>query len=505
MAEQYGPENRPIETADPFSAEKLARLKGIGMDDPKYAQLLQNLDNDGRWLGPEGSSPEVNQNQSMGIPEGFDASDPSGIYGETSQAPSYSGPPPLDAPGMEAADPNEGLIPQQQPRQYTPDQLAAMQIKGQQPDYGFSSEPYNQMKNSIKEQAAIQSLSLKTQADLLEKQNEQIAKIQQETEKNQLDRQKEIADATDEIDAMSKEIGSTEIDPNGFWAKKSTGEKIMAGIVMALAGYAQGAYGTPNNAMTIFQKAMDDDVSAQKANLGIKKGELGDKRTAYQQMLGKYKDEDMATAGAKMAIIEQTKNQILSTSTRSKGDEAQARASQMIGQLDLQKQKEMQAFQVAKQKAMGETGPSAEYFIKDMGVARNKFAYESLYKNKRKFEGASSIADSLVNKIDKFSVGNKVPYDKLGKEIEALTIAYRGINKDLIVGPGAITDAERALIQKAIPEGTGFSKVGRDEAITAIKTFQSVMKRQLEMEAEDAIPGYRAPYTKQKNGEWRRL
>ena len=56
------------------------------------------------------------------------------------------------------------------------------------------------------------------------------------------------------------------IDTNRFWNSKSTGEKIMAGIGIVLAGMGSGLTGQPNAAIQVIQNAIDNDIKSQKLN-----------------------------------------------------------------------------------------------------------------------------------------------------------------------------------------------------------------------------------------------
>lgn len=70
---------------------------------------------------------------------------------------------------------------------------------------------------------------------------------------------------------VMQDIATAKIDPNRLFANQSTGEKIMGGIGMILAGIGSGLTGQPNLAVQLITRAIDRDVEAQHANLENKK------------------------------------------------------------------------------------------------------------------------------------------------------------------------------------------------------------------------------------------
>ncbi len=89
--------------------------------------------------------------------------------------------------------------------------------------------------------------------------------------------EKAMADATVRDTALRADIAKAhaysqskeaEVDPDRWWNNKSTGGKILAGVGMFLGGVGGGAQGTGRNvALEVMNKAIDDDMRAQSANI----------------------------------------------------------------------------------------------------------------------------------------------------------------------------------------------------------------------------------------------
>lgn len=82
-------------------------------------------------------------------------------------------------------------------------------------------------------------------------QGEQLAKKQQRAQRIQ-----------QEITKENERLQS--IDPNRFWKSRSTGQKILAGLAMALGGVGAGLTGQQNQAANIIMNAINQDIEAQK-------------------------------------------------------------------------------------------------------------------------------------------------------------------------------------------------------------------------------------------------
>ena len=91
---------------------------------------------------------------------------------------------------------------------------------------------------------------------------------------------------TSDIDAVDQEIkgindrleqiGEEKIKP--YFGKEDTGRKILAAIAAGVGAYASAMSGTPNYALQILNKAIDDDLDKQKLEIGFRRKNLEDQR-----------------------------------------------------------------------------------------------------------------------------------------------------------------------------------------------------------------------------------
>lgn len=332
---------------------------------------------------------------------------------------------------------------------------------------------YNLAKQAIKNEAELIKLDQAKQAEVINQQNKTIEDITKEQEMAEMRRQQEIFDRSQEIDNAAKEIGSQKIDANRFWANKSTGDKILAGISLFLGGFAQGAFGAPNNALQIINRAIDRDIDEQKANFSAKREALADKRSVYRDMFERFKDQDQARAASKIAAIEQAKNQIMEQTAKTRSANAINEANKLIGQLDIQKEAELNNMRLAFGKQLA-TKKNDELIVEGFGVARTR---EDAKEVKTAIEEKAKFDRQLGEMIDLRT--------KRGAEVWETEDVERGkqLSKDLLLTYknlaklGVLSVSDENIINQIIPEDPlnfNFSSfAGKDPTMARLKALKT--------------------------------
>lgn len=169
------------------------------------------------------------------------------------------------APGQSAAP--AGQPPQAAPAPVQPGQGAAP---------GYIAADERRLENAVQQKAKTDAMT----ADLVAQQREQTAKqLQDLTQKHQ----EVLQQRQDQADQMFKDLQTQKIDPNHFWAERSTGQKIGAAISIMLGGLGAGLARTTNQATTILNDRINQDIQAQKDN-------VNQKNNVFAHYLGQTKD-----------------------------------------------------------------------------------------------------------------------------------------------------------------------------------------------------------------------
>jgi hypothetical protein len=165
-------------------------------------------------------------------------------------------------------------------------------------------------------------------------------RVFQENEKTRLNR---LQEAQDGYSGAVADLASSKVDPSKLFQEKSTATKLGLGIAVALGAIGQTlARGNSNYALDVIDKAIDTDIAAQKANIGIKGEAVRAKENAFSMLRTKLGDERMAELALKDAAIEKVKGDFMARISATKSDQIKAAGQKMIADLS-QKQAELRA------------------------------------------------------------------------------------------------------------------------------------------------------------------
>jgi len=179
-----------------------------------------------------------------------------------------------------------------------------------------------QQTSAVRGLADIQGKIATEQEVALEDYNQELKKRQQEYET-----QKSILEE-DHQDLVNK-VSAAQIDPNRMWTKMSEGNKALAGIGMALGAFGSALTGQQNTAANIIQKAIDNDIEAQRLNLGKQQNLL----TANMQ---RYRDIGTAEAATRVQMGAMLQGQIQQIASKYGGDQAKLNAQMLTSQIQSQ-------------------------------------------------------------------------------------------------------------------------------------------------------------------------
>jgi hypothetical protein len=136
--------------------------------------------------------------------------------------------------------------------------------------------------------AAAESSYLRNiEKDLQIKQKEDAIR-EQELSKFRQEQQAKITKMNEEA------IAASQIDPNRFWNSRSSSQKVLAYIGLLLGGSASAQ---------ILDKAIDQDIEAQKSNFNIKQQGVANTMNLYKQNLEAFQDERSASLATKQTML----------------------------------------------------------------------------------------------------------------------------------------------------------------------------------------------------------
>jgi hypothetical protein len=198
--------------------------------------------------------------------------------------------------------------------------------------YGFNE--YEQgMKTGYEQQLAGQSAQLAAQGQL----GKDIAGIEQKNAQQNQKLSDDYANASAPINEKMNEtqnwINENPVNAKNYVDKMSTGAQISTGIGLLLAGLGAGATGGKNVAAEYLQKQVDNDVDAQKANIGNKQSLLNHFRQQGMNEREAYNMARLTNGQILMSQLEAAKGKAQSAEAAGAIQNAQGAIGQQLQQL----------------------------------------------------------------------------------------------------------------------------------------------------------------------------
>lgn len=115
--------------------------------------------------------------------------------------------------------------------------------------------------------------------------------------------------------AVTEFSNSPKIDPKALW-KGHTGAQVMATIGVALGAFGSALTHTPNTALDIINKAIDDNISAQKSELDRKAHNVVLQGNLLSQLRARGLDEDARDNAARQIYSDMAAKQVAAVSSK---------------------------------------------------------------------------------------------------------------------------------------------------------------------------------------------
>lgn len=266
--------------------------------------------------------------------------------------------------------------------------------------YGLANLGLNQQLGALKGIAGTSQ----AQAALESKAYEQQLQQQQAAQKIY---EQHYNDLTAQREKYKASYMSQEPDPNRFVHSLSTGQKIMTTIGLILGGLGSGGDPSKNTGLQMLNKQIDNDIDAQKQ-------ELGKKHNLLAENFQDFNNLDHATAVTRMNYNDQAASTLGLAAAKYKGTQAGLNAQLAQGQL-LQQNAQIMG-QLASEKTQmdmaGQGGrgsslpawmdPAADRRVEMSGQVFHTTDKETADKVRGELESIDNISNTL-NKVEKFN------------------------------------------------------------------------------------------------------
>jgi hypothetical protein len=135
-----------------------------------------------------------------------------------------------------------------------------------------------------------------------------------------------------QMDTQVAELSNRKYE--GYWQNKSTGTKILGALSMALGAYAQSQGAGPNHAMSIINKAMDDDFNIFKDTTQNKIAAINKSKLGIDTKRNMIADAIVGVQAKKLSDIRVIQNKIEDLANRFSNPTTKAKLDIINAQLD---------------------------------------------------------------------------------------------------------------------------------------------------------------------------
>lgn len=323
-------------------------------------------------------------------------------------------------------------------------------LKPDQTGYGMQQQALQDAAEVGKAKAAEESAAITNAA----KNNEQRIKAQ---EGQQAERSKMLDNEMGRLNQSVTDLQAMSVDPKRYWADKSTGDKVMAGIGLLLGAFGSGG----NKAVAVIDKAIDQDIAAQKADIAKASDVVSARRGIYQDMRSRFKDDQMATEATRIAYLDNALLKTKAIGAKYTAPELKAKTDLLVGELEQKKAEATASFQQQMLKTLpgllDPNNPNAmnedqrKRFVPGMGVALT----EDDAKQLKTYNADATLAKDSINRLKQIG---QIPGRSLSPELraEADTVSkmLQGALRTTVLGPGTVQQAERDMLETIISNPT---------------------------------------------------
>lgn len=295
-----------------------------------------------------------------------------------------------------------------------------------------------------------------------------------------------------------------------YWADKSTGQKVMAGIAIALGGVG-GMYAGDgrNRAIEIIDKEIDRDLNLQKLNYGQLKDKGENAKSLYGLYMQKYNNEAMASSATAAALLnasaarleqiaapyesaktklnfEMLKGQLMERSAAQMGTlqkNAQLQAGLQNGSIDIRNLTPIQQREYAA--AIGDKD-FPERYVDGWGEASNSTKAKKFDEYRAEVEPTLDLARDAYDTSKRLNLKDKLMPSERGA-LESKLVILAGKLRLPITGPGTLTPEEYARLRDALGDSKKIFKLTTNAAeLKKLETVINWLGGDLETRAKQA-------------------
>lgn len=169
-------------------------------------------------------------------------------------------------------------------------------------------------------------------------QQERDARLRQAAmEQSAAEREEELQNRQADFDSSVKQLSRMSLDPDRFYASRSTPQKVGALLSIALGGFVQGVHGGSNTGLDLVNSAIEKDIRAQEFAYHVAHDVTAAKQTAFTMAMQKYNNVDAARSMARASALDAAQAQIMQNAALWKDTDSANRANAAMAEIEANK------------------------------------------------------------------------------------------------------------------------------------------------------------------------
>jgi hypothetical protein len=275
------------------------------------------------------------------------------------------------------------------------------------------------------------------------------------------ERDEELALRQADFDQSTKALSKMSMEPERFWATRSTGQKISAMISIALGGFIQGARGGSNPGMDIINQAIERDLKAQEFAYHAARDTAQAKQTAFSMAMQKYNNVDAARSMARAAALDSAQTQMAQQAALWKDTDAANRANAAMAELEGNKAQQIaQGVKFIMPQAVGPTYVDPKTGLRYSEQEAKGLAHEMRGQEFKREEIGLNTAGKILEKREEAGLkkdekadegAGKISSQLQGAGVPAARAAAEQALKALNDSPGGMAEAAGRKVLEKVP------------------------------------------------------
>lgn len=271
--------------------------------------------------------------------------------------------------------------------------------------------------------------------------------------------------------------------------------------------------GGPNQALSIINNQLDREIELQKQNLQNKKDYVNGLGKSYDMMRQLGMDDVAATNAMRANALERTKMLVEQYTASTESKQAKLQGQMLYNQLNVQQAEaidKMHASEMDRFQKMYEP----ERIVPGLGYAG--VGSKQDVSDFRKLYVDLNGADQNIKELQALGeqAGKSMPLSDARAKAQELQALLIGQLRTALVGPGAMSDSERALITNAIADPTAIFSLDKLNRVK-LQTLSKVLSRKIQNAGQmvglnvqpkqtKTIPG-QGVFEEVEPGKWQRI